>query len=197
MKPWVLAGLILAAAEFLPGCSSKPPPRAFYDFGPIREAPRPAAVGGPTVTVDAPSWLWDSRIRYRLLYKAAGRLGYYRLTQWLATPPELLQQWLDANGRTGDYLLSIELTDFEQRFLSPGEAYVVIAMKAAVFSANYKNKWGEHNFYWRQACSAPNADGAVAAFREALRQANADLNQWLAQVTPADREQRNPARADP
>ena len=37
----------------------------------------------PTITVDAPTWLWDNRIRYRLLYAPKTRIGFYALDLWM------------------------------------------------------------------------------------------------------------------
>jgi cholesterol transport system auxiliary component len=183
MNRLLWAGLVLTVA-FMSGCAAESTSMAFHDFGPAEEIfPSATNASQPLITVDAPTWLWDNRLRYRLLHRMPTQIGYYRLDQWVAAPPELLQQWFAANAKGGDYLLALELMNFEQRFQSSSEAYVVMSLKATVFSTNYKKKGGDKDFYWRYPCPSPNADGAIMAFRRLLKQVDSDLNAWLAPLT--------------
>ena len=71
------------------GCSISSRQPAMHDFGlPVSTSTYKSKRGNnPVINVDAPTWLWEDRIRYRLLYAAPTRVGFYTLDLWVAPPP--------------------------------------------------------------------------------------------------------------
>lgn len=165
----------------LTGCSlypERPPQPALHDFGP----PASQAGAAPVVTVEAPAWLHEERLRYRLRYADPTGVRFYRLDAWLAAPPTLLAQYL-GNALAGlqpDLRLRLSLTEFEQVFDSPGEAHILLG-----FLARAENPQGaslaERRFRITQACASADAAGAVAAYAAAAATAANELRAWLAQ----------------
>ncbi|MFZ2407812.1 MAG: hypothetical protein WAW41_21995, partial [Methylobacter sp.] len=72
---------------FSAGCSVTAQQPALHDFG----LPAPAEIhqDKASVSVNAPTWLWDNRIRYRLLFASPSQVRFYGLDRWIAPPPEL------------------------------------------------------------------------------------------------------------
>lgn len=168
-------------ALYLTGCSfypERPPQPALHDFGP------PASQAGavPTVTVEAPAWLHEERLRYRLRYADPTGVRFYRLDAWLAPPPTLLAQYLGnalASLQPG-MRLRLDLSEFEQVFDSPDTAHIVLG-----FLARAENSQGaslaERRFQIKQACASADAAGAVAAYAAAAASAAGELRAWLGQ----------------
>ena len=94
----------------------------------------------PAITVDAPTWLWDNRIRYRLLYASPTRVGFYALDLWVAPPPELFEQLLIASGKIQNYSLVIWLNDFEQQFQAPDRARVILRFSVEAYAVGNSKK---------------------------------------------------------
>jgi cholesterol transport system auxiliary component len=158
-------------------CVMSPKQPALHDFG--------VAVSSTTqnykqdITVDAPTWLWDNRIRYRLLYATSTRVGFYALDQWLASPPELFQQQLIASGKIPAFPLVIQLLDFEQQFDASDKARVVLRFTVDAFSPGNKGKLGTQEFHLQQATETPDAAGAVKGFRNLVQQADEQIYAWV------------------
>ena len=76
-----------------------------HDLGPMAIS----ATHGTPVTLDAPVWLWDERIRYRLLYEDATVIRHYNLDRWEAPLPVLLERRLTLNGNE-PFVVQIKLT---------------------------------------------------------------------------------------
>ena len=178
MKYVVIALLLLVA-----GCSISTKQTALHDFG------LPASISADkssrqdnkqAITVDAPSWLWDNRIRYRLLYSSPTQVGFYALDLWIASPPELFEQLLIASVKTRNYALNIRLHDFEQQFVAPDRANVVLRFSAEAYSGRNKEKIGLQEFYLELPTATANAAGAVSGFADLTRQAADRIETWLA-----------------
>ncbi len=105
--------------------------------------------------MDAPTWLWDNRIRYRLLYASPTRVGFYALDLWIAPPPELFEQLLISSGKTRNYSLNIRLQDFEQQFDAPDRARVVLRFSVEAYSGDNKRKSIHRNFIWNKPLQRP------------------------------------------
>ena len=170
--------LLLSMLFFMTGCSISPRQPALHDFG--YPATIPAAKTLPAISVDAPTWLWDNRIRYRQLYASRTRVGFYALDRWLAPPPELFEQSLMAAGNTGNYSLIIRLQDFEQQFDAPGKSKVVLRFSATAYTGDPKRAIGAQEFYLEWPAATPDAAGAVGGFAALTRQAADKLQGWLA-----------------
>lgn len=163
------------------GCSVSARRPALHDFG------SPASISAyksnrgniPVINVDAPTWLWDNRIRYRLLYANPTRVGFYTLDLWVAPPPELFEQLLISNGKIQNYSLVIWLQDFEQQFDSPDQAHVILRFNVEAYSGNPDNKVYSQEFYLLQPTATPDAAGAVNGFASLTRKAADKIQAWL------------------
>ncbi|MGR8940343.1 MAG: ABC-type transport auxiliary lipoprotein family protein [Gammaproteobacteria bacterium] len=172
--------LLYAASLVASGCSQTVQAPALHDFGalnpPAQNRQRPASA---EIKIDAPKWLKDNRIRYRLLYDQPTRVRYYTLDLWIAPPPELLKQYLAAELIDSGYSLALELQNFEQQFDAPGSASVLMRFSAAAYAAGGKNKLAGREFTLRSASVSPDAQGAVKGFAALAEQANRQLQAWL------------------
>lgn len=133
----------------------------------------------PTITVDAPTWLWDNRIRYRLLYAPKTRIGFYALDLWIASPPELFEQQLLASGKFQNFSIKLSMHTFEQQFLAPHSAKVVLRFSVQAYSENKKRKLGFQEFSLEHATITADAAGAVTGFTELTQQAVDKIQKWL------------------
>ncbi|WP_333874777.1 ABC-type transport auxiliary lipoprotein family protein [Methylobacter sp.] len=159
------------------GCSVTAKQPALHDFG----LPASTALthGNASVSINAPTWLWDNRIRYRLLFASPSQVRFYGLDRWIASPPEMFEQLLAFNGKAQDYALIIRLQDFEQQFDAPDRARVVLRFSVEAYSDN-KQKIGMQEFYMQQSTKTPDAAGAIAGFIDLAHKANERVHDWLA-----------------
>ncbi|TAN66781.1 MAG: hypothetical protein EPN17_13070 [Methylobacter sp.] len=168
--------LLIGCLVFFGGCSVPAKQPVLHDFGvPVSAAAQQVKA---SVTVNAPTWLWDNRIRYRLLFASPSQVRFYGLDRWIASPPELLEQLL-GSGKAQDYALIIQLQDFEQQFDAPDRARVVLRFSVEVYSANNKQKIGTQAFYLQQATKTPDAAGAINGFIDLAQQAAEKIQGWL------------------
>lgn len=168
---------------FSAACSVAVKQPALHDFG--LPVPTAAHQGKTSVTVNAPTWLWDNRIRYRLLFAAPSQVRFYGLDRWIASPPELFEQLLTAGGEVQDYALTIRLQDFEQQFDAPERARVVLRFTVEAYSADNKQKIGTQAFYLQQATKTPDAAGAIGGFSDLAQQAVGKIRDWLRVQKPS------------
>ena len=164
------------------GCSTSPKQPELHDFGlPVSISANKSEQGNkPAITVDAPTWLWDNRIRYRLLYASPTRVGFYALDLWVAPPPELFEQLLISSGKFQNYSLIIWLHDFEQQFDTPERARVMLRFSVEAYSAGNNKKAYTQEFSLERPVTTPNAAGAVSGFANLTRQATDRIQVWLA-----------------
>lgn len=165
------------------GCSVSPKHPVLHDFGLPVSVANASITSKPTnelmITVNAPTWLWDNRIRYRLLYASPTQIGFYALDLWIASPPELLEQLLMSSGKTQGYSLIIRLHDFEQQFTASNRAKVVLHFFAEAYANDNKKKMGTQEFYFEQPTVTADAAGAVNGFVDLTRQATDRIQIWL------------------
>ena len=159
-------------------CSVTGKQPALHDFG--STAPPPAQQGKASVNVNAPTWLWDSRIRYRLLFSSPSEVRFYGLDRWIASPPELFEQLLNVSTKARNCVLIIRLQDFEQQFEAADRARVMLRFFAEVYSVDNKQKIGEQAFYLQQPAKTPDAAGAVEGFIDLARQAVKKIDIFVA-----------------
>jgi cholesterol transport system auxiliary component len=161
---------------FSMGCGVNAKQPALHDFGPAG-----AAVAQPdkkaSINVIAPTWLWDNRIRYRLLYSSPSQIRFYGLDRWIASPPELFEQLLAFDSKLPDYSFIIRLQDFEQQFDAPDRAHVVLRFSVEAYSGN-NQKIGTQEFYLLQPTKTPDASGAINGFTDLVRIANERIHDW-------------------
>jgi cholesterol transport system auxiliary component len=173
MNYFALLFLLLAS------CSITPKQPLTHDFGVAISKDAYTAIP-QSVSVDAPKWLWDKGIRYRLTYKSPTQIDVYALDRWLAAPPELFEQLLTKNASEQDYSLVIQLQDFEQQFSALTQAKVLLRFKAELYGKE-KNKLKSKEFYLEKTTNSPDAAGAVKGFANLTREAVKQLDNWLNQ----------------
>lgn len=186
----LLFNLVVLVFVFLnAGCSTAARQPAIHDFGltgsvsthegnPVAIV-RDAASPHGTVTVAAPSWLWDNRIRYRLLHREPTQVRFYGLDTWIAPPPELVEQMLESKLKALNYSLNIQLLEFEQQFDASDKARVVLRFSVDAFSGDKKQKIGTQEFHLERATITPDAAGAVRGFTDIVHQAAGRIQDWL------------------
>ena len=167
---------------FCASCSVSPKQPVLHDFGsPIQaSAYKSEQWNKPSITVDAPTWLWDSRIRYRLLYSSPTQVGFYALDLWIASPPELFEQMLISSGKNRNYSLVIRLQEFEQQFDSHDRARVVLRFFVEAQAEGNNKKVSTQEFYLERPTATPDAAGAVSGFAQLTQQAADRIQNWLA-----------------
>jgi len=167
--------LIVGFALFSIACSVTGKRPALHDFAvPLSAADQQ---GRAWVSVNAPTWLWDNRIRYRLLFAQSSQIMFYGLDRWIAAPPELFEQLLNVSGKVQDYNVIIRLQDFEQQFEAPDRARVVLRFTAEAYAGN--DKVGTQAFYLQQPTKTPDAAGAISGFTDLAQQAGEKIQRWL------------------
>lgn len=159
------------------GCSVTLKQPAVHDFG----LPVSAAIQGrASVNVNAPTWLWDNRIRYRLLFASPSEVRFYGLDRWIASPPELFEQLLASTAKVQDYVLVIRLQDFEQQFDAPDRARVLLRFAVEAHSTDNNQVIATQEFHLKQATKTPDAAGAISGFTDLTQQAAGKIQDWLA-----------------
>lgn len=183
---YLLIGFLLFFVQLsATSCSISAKQPALHDFGsPVSILAAKSTRGNkPAITVDAPTWLWDDRIRYRLLYASPTRVGFYTLDHWVAPPPELFEQLLISSGKIQNYSLVIWLHDFEQQFDAPDRARVMLRFSVEAYSGIPNKKVYTQEFYLEQPTATPDASGAVSGFASLTRQAVDRIQVWVAELS--------------
>jgi len=179
-RSWLLMPIIMVST----GCGIAPKQRqpALHDFGAPYFKNESGRSFKPAITVTAPKWLRDNRIRYRLLYADPTQVRFYAMDRWIAAPPELLEQQLINGAKSLGYLLNIHLLDFEQQFESSDRARAVMRFYLEAYAPDDKRLLGAQEFRLEQATRTADASGAVTAFAELVRQAEDRIQAWLAEL---------------
>ncbi len=166
--------LSAALALLTSACSTAAQPPASHDLG-VSIMPT-AAMKSSHIT--APNWLQDNRIRYRLLYSAPTEVRFYSLDRWLAPPPELLEHLITSEN----YLLNIQLNEFEQRFDTPHTSRVVLEFFVEAFNPETKQRLDAQGFHFERTTVTPDAAGAIAGLADLTQQAAEKVKAWLTQL---------------
>lgn len=157
------------------GITTKQP--ALHDFG--IPALTVSGQSKASININAPTWLWDNRIRYRLLYTTPSEVRFYGLHQWIASPPELFEQLLTSKDKMLDYAITIRLQDFEQQFDAPDRARVVINFIVEAYSGDKNQHLGSQMFSLQQPTKTADATGAINGFINLTHQAVGKIQMWL------------------
>ena len=152
-----------------------------HDLGPIAISTAQDAA----VTLDAPVWLWDERIRYRLLYEDTTVIRYYNWDRWEAPFPALLERRLTISGKR-PFTVHINLTQFEQQFETLNQARVVMSLMVSVFAARDNRLIANRSFNLSQNTVSPDAAGAIAGFATLTEQARTGIQAWLDTLPDAE-----------
>lgn len=165
--------LLVGGCTLLP---ERPPRAAVHDFGPNPLEP------GTAIAVDAPEWLQDDRIRYRLLYADRTLVRYYTLDRWVAPPSQLLARRLETVAGHG-LRPRVQLLEFEQVFEAPGRAHALVVLRVTAQRPGQPEP-ATAQFLLTRPTSSPDAAGAVAAFAaladESVRRVGELLAGWAA-----------------
>jgi cholesterol transport system auxiliary component len=138
------------------------------------------------VSVDAPEWLSNTNIRYRLLYVDPTRVRFYAQDRWLASPPSMLAQCLSLlSGRHG-WRLKITLLEFEQVFDGAHQARVILAFRALAYRPASEEIVSEKLFDLNRISPTADAKGAVMASAILVDEAIDVLQAWLEQLPGSD-----------
>ncbi|MGZ8153028.1 MAG: ABC-type transport auxiliary lipoprotein family protein [Methylovulum sp.] len=184
MKASLLYSLIGLLALIGAGCSITPAQQpALHDFGAPVSGQAIVSAPKAVITVDAPQWLQDTHIHYRLLYSSPTTVRSYLLDRWIAPPPELFQQRLIAGGLRPNYPLTIRLLSFEQQFDAPDRARVILHFSADAYSSDTKGPLRTQEFRLEQVTQTPDAAGAVTAFAGVARRAVEQVDRWLIELS--------------
>jgi len=173
LTPGLIAITLLATIS---ACSvgSNPGLPLSHDLGPVAKT----TVDSVSVTLDAPVWLWDERIRYRLLYEDASVIRYYNLDRWEAPLPALLERRLTINSEQ-PFTVQIQLTQFEQQFATLNQAHVVLSLTVSVFAVKDYRLIAKRSFNLSQNTISPDAAGAIAGFITLTEQVKTGIQAWL------------------
>ncbi|HEY1836518.1 MAG TPA: ABC-type transport auxiliary lipoprotein family protein [Rhizomicrobium sp.] len=194
------AALTLTACGSLIGPSG-PPPQIYLlapTLGPV-EAPTVSwqlTVGVPTCN--------SSLDRQRIAIYRGAVMDYYADAQWTDEAPNLIQSLLveafeksghisavarDSDGLHSDYLLQLELRDFEARYDVPdGAPTVVVSLVARMLKAPGREVMGTLNVSHRAAASENKIPAAVEAFNQATAATLEEIVAWALRVPGAANE---------
>jgi cholesterol transport system auxiliary component len=178
--------LLIAITLVANGCNILPKAADVHDFGLTSQnttAGQTRLTSSPPVNVEAPKWLNDNRIRYRLLYASPTQVRYYMHDKWLASPPELFAQLLNTSNLTVRNPLTVTLLTFEQQFTTPNQAHVSMRFTVSGGTES-KNNTDKQNFSLTLPCPNPDAKGAVSAFSTITRMAVDKINSWISTQQP-------------
>jgi cholesterol transport system auxiliary component len=171
--------LFVASCSILP----KPKPTAVHDLGnPYLYSPSStisAQTQQPTVTVEAPTWLEDNRIHYRLLYHSPTEVRFYALDRWIAPPPDLFGQLLNSSDINWVAPTIVRLHVFEQQFVSPTQAKAVMHFTVTKVPGDNNHKPVRRDFHFQTPCPSADAKGAVTGLTVLAKQARDAIESWL------------------
>ncbi len=170
--PALLLVLALTACSLV---TPRRPPPALHDFGP---PPAAASHVGKSVSVTAPPWLQDTRLRYRLKFKDPTQVRFYAHHRWIAPPSELLTARLALLPAPPFYRLQAHLLDFEQVFDTPTCSRIVLRFFIEVAGADGRIV-ATRLFSFEQLTPSADVEGALAAYAKVVAQAVDGVRAWL------------------
>ena len=186
---------ILFCLFALGACSIAPQSRdiAAYDFGPAAPAkaePR-IAINLTMAEVNAPFWMENANLYYRLAYADAARPLAYANSRWVMPPAALLTQRLraglrqaskaavvsPADGVHTDYVLRLDLEEFSQVFDSAERSRGVLRLQARLVRG--LGLAAQQDFSIELPAPSANAEGGVRALSAASDEVGRRLADWL------------------
>ena len=192
--PW------FAAAILLVGCMASHPPPKQYDFGDFTALRTATAVRPVTSALSAklviravtePSWLRTRDIFYRLDYAAPSSPRRYAMSQWVATPGELVTlrlrdavasanagYTLTASSGSGGYLLQANLEEFAQAFTEPAKSHCIVQLRVSLWKSADQIT-AQRIFRIEMPAQTPDASGAATCLASAVNLDVDKIIQWL------------------
>ena len=186
------------AIALVAGCASKIDAPTQYDLGLLPPAAATAAPALPAVSladVNAPAWLDNNMMYFRLAYANQLQPRPYAGSRWTMPPAQLFQQRLKSRlAQAGGTvlamsdaalnipLLRIDMDDFTQTFDTPSHSLATLQVRASLF--NGRTLLAQKSFSRQAATPSADAAGAASAFVAANDGVIDDLMGWLATVAP-------------
>jgi cholesterol transport system auxiliary component len=175
-------------------CSIGPPAReapVAYDFGPQQTTAPGVARMQAALMLDfnAPSWLDNTGIVYRLSYLDAARPQSYANSRWIAPPPALMTQRArsrfsaaadvvsGADGARPTYALQVTLEDFSQSFAAPDRSGVAVMARASLINLGSRALVAQRTFVDKRTAQ-PDAQGAARGLAQAGDTVIENLLEW-------------------
>jgi cholesterol transport system auxiliary component len=181
----IISAILLSA--LLAGCNAfnKPLSTAQHDLGPLTEiTPHDDLNAEKRMTLSAPEWLNDTRLRYRQLYKAPTLVKAYSLDRWVAPPTQLLRRYFASLPLPPETQLFLHVIDFEQQFDSAHSAKSLFSFSVELFGKD-KKSISTRFFRLEEINESADAHGAIKSFVSLTRQAKIELINWLSQTDSA------------
>lgn len=175
----------IAATLSLSACSlfsNRPSSPALHDFGSTEKFGGLDTSAWSTVSVEAPEWLQNEKIRYRLLYADPTRVRFYAQDRWLASPSAMLAQRLSLASGRHDWRLKISLMEFEQVFDGPQSARVILVFRASAQRPAGEEIVGEKVISLTRPSPTADASGAVTASAILVDEAVNTLQTWFREL---------------
>ena len=186
------------AIALVAGCASKIDAPTQYDLGLLPPAAATTAPSLPAVSladVNAPAWLDNNMIYFRLAYANQLQPRPYAGSRWTMPPAQLFQQRLKSRlAQAGGTvlamsdaalnipLLRIDMDDFTQTFDTPSHSLATLQVRASLF--NGRTLLAQKSFSRQAPTPSADAAGAASAFVAANDGVIDDLMGWLATVAP-------------
>lgn len=189
----IVAALFALLVLFASGCAWHRPAPQMLDLGAATMAVPPQWRLPPLrlMEVEAPPWLDEPRMFYRLLYENPQQARIYGASRWLISPGKLLDQRLrqrltaaggivlpSADSSSDLPVLRIELDDFIQNFSSPSSSSARVVMRASLYTGY--QLLAQNTFYGQVAAASADAAGGARALSSASDVAIDALASWLA-----------------
>ncbi|MFJ2989218.1 ABC-type transport auxiliary lipoprotein family protein [Collimonas sp. NPDC087041] len=188
----------LAAIVLVAGCASRPETPTQYDLGRLPAVTATATSALPPISVadvNAPAWLDNNMMFFRLAYANEQQPRPYANSRWTMPPAQLFQQRLKSRlAQAGGTvlamsdaalnvpLLRIDLDDFTQTFDTPDRSQATLQVRASLF--NGRQLLAQKSFSSQAPTPSADAAGAARAFVAANDAVIDNLMSWLATVAP-------------
>lgn len=195
----------LMTIALVAGCASKADAPTQYDLGLLPATATSISTGAGTAAstlpaisvadVNAPAWLDNSMMYFRLAYANQQQPRPYANSRWTMPPAQLFQQRLKtrvaqaggtvlamSDAALNIPLLRIDLDDYTQTFDTPSHSLATLQIRASLF--NGRVLLAQKSFSRQVATPSADAAGAASAFVAANDGVIDDLMSWLATVAP-------------
>jgi cholesterol transport system auxiliary component len=186
------------AIAVIAGCASRVDAPTQYDLGLL---PTAVATSAPALSaisladVNAPAWLDNNMMFFRLAYANEQQPRPYASSRWTMPSAQLFQQRLKSRlAQAGGAvlamsdaalnvpLLRIDMDDFTQTFDTPSHSVATLQVRASLF--NGRVLLAQKSFSSRTEAPSADAAGAARAFVNANDAVIGDMMNWLATVAP-------------
>lgn len=185
----------LVGSLLLQGCATKGQRAALYDFGTMQntgsEQALPALPPISIAEIQAPAWLDNTHMFFRLNYANEQQPRPYAYSRWTMPPAQLFSQRIKSRlaqaggavlpttaGIVNTPVLRLEADNFMQLFESAEKSTVRIELRATVSQGS--RFIGQKSFIKQLLAPTADASGEAAAMSLASDAAIEDIAAWLA-----------------